>query len=245
MDNEGKVVLGVAAPQNEGLPTVSGTPEIGSTLTAAGGSWTGVPSTGLQWERCSGDGCTAVPGANAATFAVGAEDVGATLRVVETATNAGGDDDRDLGGHGSGARAAGGRAARRRRRSSRRPAAAAAAERPRRSSGRRSRVSGAAAKIGTLVRTGRFSTFFTAPTAGRLTVRWFSIPKRGRKAKLLASARVTFTAAGRKRVVIRLTRAGKRALRRAKRQLRVRIVAIWVPQGSPVVTVTRRVTLKR
>jgi hypothetical protein len=242
VDDQGKVVLGVAAPQNEGLPTVSGTPETGSTLTAAGGSWTGVPSVGLQWERCTGDGCAAVAGATGSTLAVGAADVGATFRVVETATNAGGTTTATSAPTGAvpappvveppAPPAI-------------TPPAPPPAPNVRALLGTTLGVSGAGAKIGTLVRTGRFSTFFSAPTAGKLTVRWFSIPKRGKKAKLLAAAKVTFTSAGRKRVVIKLTRAGKRALRRAKKQLRVRIVAIWVPQGSPVVKVTRRVTLKR
>ncbi len=82
-----------SAPVNSSLPTVSGTPGRGQTLTAANGTWTNSP-TGYtnQWRRCdsSGNGCSDIAGATSSTYQVQAADVGSTIRVVVTAANASG-----------------------------------------------------------------------------------------------------------------------------------------------------------
>jgi hypothetical protein len=82
------------APVDSILPTISGTAETGQTLTATTGTWTESP-TGYtyQWESCA-SGCkvvkwTAIAGATKSTYAVTGE-VGSTLRVTVTASNAGG-----------------------------------------------------------------------------------------------------------------------------------------------------------
>ena len=41
-------------PVNTGLPTVTGTAQVGQTLTGTVGSWTGASSYSQQWQRCSG-----------------------------------------------------------------------------------------------------------------------------------------------------------------------------------------------
>ena len=48
------------------------------------------PSYTYQWERCNaqGSGCAMIAGATAATYAVGASDVGSTIAVNVTATSA-------------------------------------------------------------------------------------------------------------------------------------------------------------
>ena len=225
---------------------MSGTPEVGSTLTAAGGSWTGVPAVGLQWERCTARRRLHLrPGRHRGDLRRDGGRRRRALRVVESATNAGGTATA-ASPVSTDCAARPGRRARRRRRSSRLPRL-----RPRRPPNVRT-------LLGTTLRRERRGgeDRHAGPHRPLLDVLHRAHrrpphrplvldPEAGPKAKLLASARVTFTAAGRKRVVVRLTRAGKRALRRAKRQLRVRVVAIWVPQGSPSVTVTRRLTLKR
>jgi hypothetical protein len=88
----GDVAFGVAVPQNRTVPTVTGKAAVGSTLTAARGTWTGTPTTTLQWVRCDAAGgkCAAVGGATGSSYRVSAADVGRTLRVVEVARNAGG-----------------------------------------------------------------------------------------------------------------------------------------------------------
>jgi hypothetical protein len=74
-------------------PVVTGTAMAADTLTADGGTWSAdTIAVAQQWQRCSpaGDACLDVAGATGQTYLLGADDVGATLRVVVTATNAAG-----------------------------------------------------------------------------------------------------------------------------------------------------------
>jgi hypothetical protein len=86
-------VSNASAPASTQAPTVSGTTQVGSTLTASQGSWNGSPTGyAYQWERCdqTGSSCAAVGGATASTYKLGSIDAGATLRVTVTATNGAG-----------------------------------------------------------------------------------------------------------------------------------------------------------
>ncbi len=77
-------------PVNTSPPTVSGTPEVGQTLRASLGSWSGSPTRyGYQWRRCdeNGNACTTVAGADDSTYLLGSGDVGSTIRVNVFATN--------------------------------------------------------------------------------------------------------------------------------------------------------------
>jgi hypothetical protein len=81
---------GSAQPSNTALPTISGTPQEGYTLTASKGSWTGNPTSyGYAWSRCNenGNGCSKIGGAKADAYTLAKVDVGHTLRVTVTATN--------------------------------------------------------------------------------------------------------------------------------------------------------------
>jgi len=81
-------------PANAGIPTISGLAQQGQTLTVTPGAWTNPPLTAInnQWEQCSpiGGGCTAIPGQIGATYTLSPGDVGHTIAVAETASNAGG-----------------------------------------------------------------------------------------------------------------------------------------------------------
>jgi hypothetical protein len=82
-----------SAPQNNGLPSISGTARDGQTLSASTGSWTGAPvSYAYQWRSCnaSGSGCADIAGAVQQTYALGHSDVGTTIRVQVTAVATGG-----------------------------------------------------------------------------------------------------------------------------------------------------------
>lgn len=82
-----------AVPKNTSLPVVSGTAEVGNTLTTSTGKWTGDPTTyTYAWSRCdaSGKSCAAIADATAKIYTVTTADVGHTLRATVKATNAGG-----------------------------------------------------------------------------------------------------------------------------------------------------------
>ena len=78
-------------PVNTGMPTVTGLPQAGQTLTATNGNWSGTQpiSYSYQWMRCDsgGAGCNAITGATSVSYAVTGADVGSTLKVMVTATN--------------------------------------------------------------------------------------------------------------------------------------------------------------
>jgi RTX calcium-binding nonapeptide repeat (4 copies)/Bacterial pre-peptidase C-terminal domain/Subtilase family len=82
------------APRSVDPPTIAGTARDGSTLHVAEGSWVSSRPLTLthQWLRCpSGSaGCVPIPGATAATFALGRVDIGMRVAVTVTAANAGG-----------------------------------------------------------------------------------------------------------------------------------------------------------
>ena len=81
------------APQTISPPAISGTATQNRTLTESHGSWTNDPKRYIyQWEDCnsSGRGCAAIGGATRRKFTLTSADVGHTIRVQETATNASG-----------------------------------------------------------------------------------------------------------------------------------------------------------
>jgi chitodextrinase len=98
-ENGGAAVLKLAIgapvastpPTNTSVPTISGAAQVGSTLSASGGSWTGSPTPTLsyQWSRCNAGvaTCPSIVGANGATYILTASDEGTTVRVAVTGTN--------------------------------------------------------------------------------------------------------------------------------------------------------------
>ncbi|MFZ0506585.1 MAG: hypothetical protein WAM29_00400 [Methylocella sp.] len=74
-------------PANSSVPTISGTAQVGQTLTATTGIWTNNPTSfAYQWNRAG----TTIGGATASTYVPVSADVGNTLTVSVVATNSGG-----------------------------------------------------------------------------------------------------------------------------------------------------------
>jgi len=86
-DKGGKV------PTNTSPPTISGSAQEGSALTANTGTWAGPQITfTYTWRRCDSGGlaCGGIQGASGRTYLVAAGDIGSTIRVVVTGTNSSG-----------------------------------------------------------------------------------------------------------------------------------------------------------
>jgi hypothetical protein len=78
-------------PTNTAPPAVTGVPEVAQTLTASHGSWSHSPTSyRYQWQDCVNGTCTNIAGATSSSYTVQTSDVGATIDVIVTATNAGG-----------------------------------------------------------------------------------------------------------------------------------------------------------
>jgi hypothetical protein len=80
-----------AGPSNTSPPAISGSAQVGSTLTADHGSWQGTQpiSYQFQWRRCDGNGgsCADISGQTSRTYVLKPVDQGNAIRVRVTALN--------------------------------------------------------------------------------------------------------------------------------------------------------------
>ena len=78
-------------PTNTVVPTLSGTPRDGQTLTLDDGTWTGTEAIAYDyvWQRCDADGanCLAIAGETGTSYTLTADDIDATIRALVTASN--------------------------------------------------------------------------------------------------------------------------------------------------------------
>jgi hypothetical protein len=89
----GAVTLtGAAVPVNSVLPAISGVAQVGVTLTAYAGEWSGSPTFAYQWQQdSSGNGVFAnISGATSSTYAPVTGNIGNRIRVGVVATNSAG-----------------------------------------------------------------------------------------------------------------------------------------------------------
>jgi hypothetical protein len=77
-------------PVNTALPSIAGTARRLSVLTATSGTWTNSTSKTRKWQRLLSGTWTDIAGQTAATYTLASADVGTSVRVLETATNADG-----------------------------------------------------------------------------------------------------------------------------------------------------------
>lgn len=89
--------LAVGEPEITQRPQISGTAQVGQTLTSTPGAWDGLPpiTATYQWLRCNESPpktCSSIAGATGLSYAPVAEDVGHPLRIVLTVTNSFGED---------------------------------------------------------------------------------------------------------------------------------------------------------
>lgn len=87
-----------AAPTNTAPPEITGdSSSVGNELAVSTGTWSGSPTSyAYQWYRCdTNDNCTAITGAQSATYTIANADLGNTLYTVVTATNDSGSTDVD------------------------------------------------------------------------------------------------------------------------------------------------------
>jgi hypothetical protein len=85
--------IGPLAPINTGAPRIDGTAKLLETLTADPGSWRGSTTITYryQWQRCTTTlACTDIESATDHSYNVDYPDLGATLRVIVTASNGAG-----------------------------------------------------------------------------------------------------------------------------------------------------------
>lgn len=73
-------------PVNSVLPAITGTAQVGQTLTSSNGTWSGSPTFTRQWKANG----TNISGATNSTYVPVVGDIGKTITVTVTATNAGG-----------------------------------------------------------------------------------------------------------------------------------------------------------
>ena len=93
--NEATAVAGVVTVDNVAPPTIveapriSGGPTVGTVLSGDAGRWTGATNAAplMQWKRCDGSGCTAIPGATGATYRLTADDIGRQILLEATKAN--------------------------------------------------------------------------------------------------------------------------------------------------------------
>jgi hypothetical protein len=87
---------GKVAPVNTSPPTISGTPQEGSTLNANRGQWSNNPTSyNYTWRRCdkNGGSCANISGATSREYKLTSADVGNTVRFRTRATNGSGSTD--------------------------------------------------------------------------------------------------------------------------------------------------------
>ena len=109
-------------------------------------------------------------------------------------------------------------------------------------------VRGKAARIRTLLKADGYRATFTAPCAGKLTLRWYFRKRRTQRRApvqvLVARASRGLPVAGDTRLTVRLTARGRALLRRA-RSLKLVTTGVFTPSTGGRVSASRTVVIRR
>lgn len=105
-----------------------------------------------------------------------------------------------------------------------------------------------AAKIGAILKGGGLTLNFDAPGAGKLLMQWFYVPKGAHvtaaKPVLVASGSNTFASAGAGHIKLKLTPAGRKLLKKAKR-IKLTAKGTFTPAGGTATSAKKALSLRR
>ncbi len=194
----------IALPANTSMPSISGNPRQGRTLSASRGVWgNGSTSFAYRWQRCKEtvQSCSAISGATRRSYKLIAADIGSTVRVLVTATNSAGDTQAPSTRVG--------------------PIAPRLASLPeiREAMSIALVPRGKAARISALLKNRGYLFSFHSPAAGRLRVSWYLRGSKalGDKRVLVARASASFPRAKTVKIRLVLNARGKALLAGAER----------------------------
>ena len=227
-----------SAPANTAPPTIAGTAQDGQVLSETHGSWTNSP-TGftVAWERCdkSGTSCAAIAGESGSSYAVRPADVGHTIRVKETASNAAGFGTPATSAATAPVTAANGGVGK-----AAVASALAASLSP----------SALTVSLTALLHQGHLALSVSLPEAGSVTVRWLAGSHNGAR-RLAGTAAATVIASGTGRVAARRTTtlslqfnaAGKRFLATSHGRVKLTAQGTFTPAGGRAVATSRTIAV--
>ena len=223
---------GGSGPSSSSLPVISGTAKVGHRISASTGSWSGTApiSYRYQWQLCK-PGCTNIARATASTLTLTAAAARKRVRVLVTASNT-------VGSAQAASREVG-------------PVVPAG---PTSAQVRAALLkvlvpSGNGARIAQLLKHRSYSCSFTAPSAGRLMIAWYLVPKgahitKAKKPVLVASSSVVLHKTGRATIKIVLTADGRKLLKGVK-HLKLTAKGTFMPTGQAATSTTKTFTLKQ
>jgi hypothetical protein len=220
------LTLGADAPFAGARPEVAGTPIEGSTLTASDGTWSGTPALSHSWLSCdaNGDACTPIDGANGASYAPTAAEVGRRLRGRVTATQG-----RSVSSDSA-------------------PTEVIAAAAPRDLTAPKGTVRLASRNLKKALRSGRIPVRVTSDESCSAVIQLTIAKRLARRLKLKRTriARVAGAVRAGRAATLRakLTRAARRALR-GRRSLKLRIAAVLTDPAGNRSTVAKKSALRR
>jgi hypothetical protein len=110
---------------------------------------------------------------------------------------------------------------------------------------------GRAPRLASLLASGGYTVAFRALSAGTAVIDWYQVPPTGKLARkirarpvLVASGRMRFSAAGTARIKVRLTREGRRLIKRDK-TVKLTAKGTFTPSGGTPITAIEGLVLKR